>query len=241
MERRVERIEMSTREHHKGRIKELEELRTEIKDTGNIIEVDEAELARAVCDGQIQENVRWVTVMEGDVGVDKSTHVAPNTDLDKALEGIKGRVGELQNAGYMPKMKPLLYYLDFLMMDLNRIKEQVEKEQDPDKLQGLIIMQYKSEAKVEMTIDWLKVQDKAGDWGTMMLGDRGNKILLPTFGSKAEVDEAIATRHMPRHGETVEELTAGRVKRYRGDSKRITDGIDGQNKRDKEATDANQS
>jgi len=226
---------MGAKSDHKGRIKELEEARTGIKDTGNTLEIDEAEVARAVCDGQIQENVHWTTAMEGYVEAEKPS------ELDSALEGIKSRVGELQNAGYMPKMKPLLYYLDFLMMGLNRTKEQIEAETDPDKLQDLNTMRVKYEAKVEMTIDWLKAQDKGGDWGNMILGDRGNEIELPKLGSKAEVEEAIKTRHLPRHGDTVEDLIEGRSKRYRDDAKRISDGIDGQNTIDKEAADANQS
>ena len=187
-------------------------------------------MARAVHDGQIADNVKWLTFMSGSVEVENPTS---DDDLDKALDGVRERVNELQDAGYMPKTKPLLYYLDFITMDLNRIKEQVEIEQHSEP-PPLVKMQYECIGKMKMTIDWLKAQDKAGDWGTMILGDKGHEVVMPTLGSKAEVEEAIRTRHLPRHGETKEELIQGRVKRYRDDSKRITDGIDGQNTTDKE-------
>jgi hypothetical protein len=231
---------MGTKEDHKARIGELEEAREAIEDTGRIIEVDEADQARAVHDGQIQENVKWITVMESIAEVDRATVLPSSEGIDDALNEIKERVQGIQDAGYMPKTKPLLYYLDFLVMDLNRIKKQLEAEQNLVKVQTLTVLQYKCEAKIEMTIDWLKAQDTAGDWGTMILGDRGNVIKLPTFGNKAEVEEAIKTRHMPRYGETKEELIAGRVKRYRDDAKRISNGIDGQNTMDKEEANANQ-
>ena len=198
-------------------------------------------MARAVHDGQIQENVKWLTLMSGAAEVEGPTVLPSSEGVNEALEDIKERVEGLQNAGYLPKMKPLLYYLDFLTMDLNRIKGQIEAEQDIENAQTLTVLQYKCEAKIEMTIDWLKAQDKGGDWGSMTLGDRGHEVTLPKFGNKAEVEEAIKTRHLPRHGETVEELIAGRSKRYREDTKRITDGIDMQNKIDKEAADADHS
>ena len=229
---------MGTKEEHKERIKELEELRSEIKDTGTEVTVDEADFGRAVHDGQIVENVKWISLMDGSAKVDPPTVIPENVEMNEALADIKERVEGLQDAGYMPKTKPLLYYLDFLTMELNRVKARIETESDLVKLQDLTVLQYKTEAKMEMTIDWLKAQDQAGDWGSMTLGDRGHEVSLPKFGSKAEVEEAIKTRHLPRHGETEEELIAGRSKRYRDDAERITDGIDGQNKRDADANSA---
>jgi hypothetical protein len=232
---------MGAKRDHKERIKELEEIRSEVEDTGAVIEIDEAEMQRAVIDGQMVENAKWVTIMEAQVEAREPTYIGKtqvDTKIDDALDDVRERVESLQDAGYMPKMKPLLYYLDFLTMDLKRLREQTEAQTDPVRLEELHVRLHRTEGKIEMTVDWLKAQDTAGNWGSMTLGDKGHEVVLPKFGSKAEVEEAIRTRHMPRHGETEEELIAGRVSRYRQDTDRITQGISEQNKIDKEAEDA---
>jgi hypothetical protein len=227
---------MGSKADHKERIKELEEISSAVQDTGEEVTYDKAEFERAVLYGQIQENISWTKVESGKAEVYTPSQMKSDEGVEQSLREINQRISGMQDAGYMPKMKPLLYYLDFLKMELDRFKAQFEAETDPQKLEALQVFIYKTEAKIEMTVDWLKAQDKAGDWGSMTLGDRGHEVTLPKFGSKAEVEEAIKNRHLPAHGETPEEMIAGRIDRYRKDTERITQGIDVQNKQDKSVT-----
>src|SRR3990172_2063241 len=99
---------MGSRKHHRKRAGELEELRSQIQDTGELIQVDRAELQKAVHDGQIHENVEWA-----------------NMPMMDEVEPAK----RSSPAGYLPKQKPLMYRLDYHEMARQRAASELDLHQ----------------------------------------------------------------------------------------------------------------
>jgi len=149
---------------------------------------------------------------------------------EDAIADIRERAKKTGSMGYLPKQKPLLYMIDYLEMDKLRLKEELERETDPARKQRITIALHKLDAKIELCADWLRVQDRGGDWGMLVIGKEGREPKMPTFGTRAEVDLHIKNRHLGIGMSTEEEMKEGRIKRYRDDAERISRAIDHANR-----------
>ena len=207
--------------YYRERIEELEKIRGAVTDTGKTITIDEAELHRAVLDGQAAESIAHMRFL--------TNYVAPNEELgpvtDTRVEEVMSKAREILEGGMLPKQKPLLYWLDYVRMDMERLKRELEDETDEARRVRLRQAILRLEGKIEAGVDWLTVQDAHGDWGTLMVGKEGREPKLPTFGTRAEVELAIKNRYLPMDAMTPEELKEGRISRHKQDAERLISGI----------------
>ena len=209
--------------YYRNRIKELEQIHGSVEDTGKKVEVDEAEFHRAVLEGQMAEATSHLHFMENYV----KPHEEPENPIaEKHIDEVMAKAREITEGGNLPKQKPLLYRLDFHRMDLERLKRDLEEETEEARRVRLRQAIIRLEGKIEECVDWLTVQDAHGDWGTLVVGKEGREPKMPVFGTRAEVELAIANRYLPMDGVSAEDLKAGRISRYKQDAERIISGID---------------
>ena len=208
--------------YYRKRIQELEQIHGAVAETGKKIEVDEAELHRAVLEGQMAEATAHLHFMENYIQPNQEPESPPT---DTRIEQAMAKAREITEGGNLPKQKPLLYRLDFHRMDSERLKKELEDETDEARRVRIRQAIIRLEGKIEECVDWLMVQDAHGDWGTLVVGKEGREPKMPTFGTKAEVELAIKNRHLPMDGMSEEELKAGRISRYKQDAERLISGI----------------
>ena len=209
--------------YYRNRIKELEQIHGSVEDTGKKVEVHEAEFHRAVLEGQMAEATSHLHFMENYV----KPHEEPENPIaDTRIDEVMAKAREITEGGNLPKQKPLLYRLDFHRMDLERLKRDLEEETEEARRVRLRQAIIRLEGKIEECVDWLTVQDAHGDWGTLVVGKEGREPKMPVFGTRAEVELAIANRYLPMDGVSAEDLKAGRISRYKQDAERIISGID---------------
>ena len=105
---------MSDKRKHKERIKELEEVSSSISDTGEIIEIDRADMTRAVAHGQIEENVFWTTIPE-------MQQIPVHNSEEEAVEAMKAKARKTTEAGTLPGAMNLP--LDALSLEHSRLNK----------------------------------------------------------------------------------------------------------------------
>src|SRR3989304_3417918 len=209
--------------YYRNRIKEREQIHSTVEDTGKKVEVDESEFHRAVLEGQMAEATSHLHFMENYV---KPNEESENPIADTRIDEVMAKAREITEGGNLPRQKPLLYRLDFHRMDLERLKGELGDETDEARRVRLRQAIIRLEGKIEECVDWLIVQDAHGDWGTLVVGKEGREPKMPVFGTRTEVELAIANRHLPMDGVSAEDLKAGRISRYKQDAERIISGID---------------
>ena len=107
--------------YYRERIEELEKIRGAVTDTGKMITIDEAELHRAVLDGQAAESIAHMRFLTNYVEPNQEPESPPtDTRIDEAM----AKAREITEGGTLPKQKPLLYRLDFHRMDRERPKRE---------------------------------------------------------------------------------------------------------------------